>query len=75
MFFKYLFKKKVEKIAYGDVVILKRNYLRNFPSITRYSILKVDSIERDTALVIFMNDKGNQVLNEKIPIIALVKVG
>ena len=75
MFLKSLFRKKRKQITIGDVVILKKTYLDNFPIVSKDSLLKVENISNEKAFVVFMNDLGNKVYRETIPLYALAKVG
>ncbi len=74
MFFNF-FKKKKKQIQNGDVVIVKRPFLGKFPNISKNSILKVEDIQSETAIVVFMNDAGNNIYREKVPLLAFSKVG
>ena len=74
MFLSFLFKKKKSSIKSGDVVVVKKNYLTNFPFVSRSSLLTVEKILGEKASVVFMNDEGKKILRESIPVVALTKV-
>jgi hypothetical protein len=76
MFLNFLFgKPKKKKLQIGDVVQVKRPFYNKFPSVSRHSLLTVENIQSENAVVIFMNDSGNNIFRETIPVIALAKVG
>jgi hypothetical protein len=75
MLFKFFLKKKKKKIQIGDVVQVKRPFYSKFPTISKSSLLTVEQIQSDNAVVIFMNETGSNIFRETIPVVALAKVG
>jgi hypothetical protein len=68
-------KKKNTKITVGDVVAITRNFAAQYPFVSRSTILTVQKVENDTAVVIFMNKTGTDVSHENIPLKVLKKIG
>jgi hypothetical protein len=77
MFLDFIFGKnaKKKKLQIGDVVKVKKPFYGKFPSVSRHSLLTVEKIQSENAIVIFMNDTGNNIFRETIPVVALAKVG
>ena len=70
-----LFKKNSKKIKTGDIVVVKKSFLNKFPNLSLNSILTVEKVENEKAVVVFMNDKGTQVFRETLPVEVIVKTG
>ena len=70
-----LFKRNNKKVKTGDVVVIKKDFIKNFPNITKNSILTVEEVKNEKAVVVFMNDKGNQIFRESLPVDAIVRTG
>ncbi|HEX8460467.1 MAG TPA: hypothetical protein VF623_03520 [Segetibacter sp.] len=73
MFFN-LFNSKKLKIKRGDSVLMKKEYKNRFPSVPTTLILKIVNIEQTSATVLYCNNNGTDICQEKVSIDALTKV-
>ena len=69
------FFKKKSKVKSGDIVLVKKEFLGGFPNISLNSILTVEQVENQKAIVVFMSDKGDKIFRESIPVEAIVTTG
>jgi len=70
-----LINKKKKPIKTGDIVLVKTEFINNFPNITKQSILTVQKVENKKAIVVYMSDKGDKIFKESLPVEAIYKTG
>jgi hypothetical protein len=66
--------KKATPVQPGAVAMIRKEYGKQFPQISRSSLLNVQQIVNGKAIVQFFNDKATAILAAEIPVSALVKV-
>jgi hypothetical protein len=71
-YFKF-FRKKEKVVQAGDYVMLKAKYKASYPDVPTMFALKVEKIEEEKAVVIFIHSNNKQVCKEIIPLFALSK--
>jgi hypothetical protein len=56
------------KIKQGEFVKLKQEYTNAYPAIPPTVALKIEDIQHDEAMVVYINFKANKICREKIPV-------
>lgn len=65
--------KKTHPLKAGDYAMLKSKYKTAYPNVPTMFALKIEQIDHDKAVVIFIHSNNKQVCKETLPVYALSK--
>ena len=55
----------------GDFVMLKKQYKSTYPTVPTRMALKIEEIQQEEAIVVFINYDANKICREKVSVSAL----